>query len=349
MCGRHRNIKNMVTLKDVSLAAGVSPMTVSNVVRGDHHLVKLETRTKVEEAIARLNYRPNSSARSLRLSKASSIGILISDTDPAFLTDPFISHIVSGLSNYLSELNFTLDVQGVSPERFESATILSKSGNDALCVILCGPKRQRRRHVEHLVRLGLPVIIFQEQYLRVSDDFCFLSQDDLCGGKLIGIHLASKKVQSVLFIRPQLDWPAVEQRERGLRRALIDSGIEVDIDTVLTPSENFEEVLHSVCDYLCKRTPDAIVAATDVMGAAALKACAHLNIVVPKKTLVTGFNGFDAWRYTTPTLTTVMSPAYELGRRAGEMVITRLKEGAFAEKNVILPVSIQIGGSTEGV
>ena len=125
-----------VTLADVSRDAGVSIMTVSNVVRGKSNLVRLETRRRVEAAIARLNYRPNLSARNLRLAHQHSVGILIADTDPAFLTDPFISRLVSGLSNYLSGRDYTLDVQGVAPERFESATILKKSGNDALCAIL---------------------------------------------------------------------------------------------------------------------------------------------------------------------------------------------------------------------
>ena len=87
-----------VTLADVSKDAGVSVMTVSNVVRGKTDLVRLETRRRVEASIARLNYRPNLSARSLRLLENRSVGIVVADSDPAFLTDPFISRLVSGLS-----------------------------------------------------------------------------------------------------------------------------------------------------------------------------------------------------------------------------------------------------------
>ena len=101
------NRSRSVTLADVSRDAGVSIMTVSNVVRGKSNLVRLETRKRVEESIARLNYRPNLSARSLRLSQQHSVGIVIADTDPAFLTDPFISRLVSGLSNYLSGRDYT--------------------------------------------------------------------------------------------------------------------------------------------------------------------------------------------------------------------------------------------------
>jgi LacI family transcriptional regulator len=64
--------------------------------------------------------------------------------------------------------------------------------------------------------------------------------------------------------------------------------------------------------------------------------------------VIAGFNGFDAWRYTTPTLTTVVSPAYGLGRYAGELLIGRLQTGAFPKRSFVLPVQLQIGESTRG-
>jgi LacI family transcriptional regulator len=67
---------------------------------------------------------------------------------------------------------------------------------------------------------------------------------------------------------------------------------------------------------------------------------------VPKDLIVAGFNGFDVWRFTTPTLTTVVSPAYEMGRHAGELLIGRLQNGEFAKRRVVLPVRLQIGEST---
>jgi len=334
-----------VTLADVSRDAGVSVMTVSNVVRGKSNLVKLETRRRVEAAIARLNYRPNLSARNLRLAHQHSVGILIADNDPAFLTDPFISHLVSGLSNYLSGRDYTLDVQGVAPERFESATILRKSGNDALCAILCGPKELRRGHFEYLQRLGQPVIVLQEAFSSRSDDIALVRQDDLTGGKLLGRHLVRSNVRSILFLRPALEWCAVEQREKGLRASVAESAQNVDIRTLLAPTEGFDDVQRIVRDYLERRVPEAIAAATDAMAVAAIKACEAHGLQIPRDILITGFNGFDAWRYTRPSITTVVSPAYEMGRYAGELLLERLGHTAFAKRNVVFPVTLQPGGS----
>jgi LacI family transcriptional regulator len=123
-------------------------------------------------------------------------------------------------------------------------------------------------------------------------------------------------VRSVLFLRPTLDWCAVEQRENGLRAAFARDGRNVEVKTVLVPSEGFDDVQRIVNESLANRAPDAIVAATDSMAGAALKACEAHGLNVPRDIRITGFNGFDVWRYTRPTLPTVMSPAYDMGRCA---------------------------------
>jgi LacI family transcriptional regulator len=341
-----RTKRARATLSDVAREAGVSVMTVSNFVHAKP--VRLKTRKLVEEAIARLNYRPNLSARSLRLSEERSVGIVIADSDPAYLNDPFISRLVSGLSNYLSSLDYTLDVQGVAPERFENATILNKVGNAALCAILCGPKTLRKEHFLYLNRLGQPVVVFREAFQSPSPNVSVVGQDDASGGKQLGQHLLKKPLRSVIFVRPALSWSAVEQRERGLRSAFSNASPAVDVKTVIAASERFDDVQQVVRDHLAKRTPDAIVAATDSMAAAALKACELAGIRVPKDLMLAGFNGFDVWRHTSPTLTTVISPAYELGRLAGELLIHRLKTGDFSRRNIMLPVQLQIAESTAG-
>jgi LacI family transcriptional regulator len=342
---RGKGTSGRATLSDVARKAGVSVMSVSNFVRGKS--VRMRTRRRVEGAIARLNYRPNVSARSLRLAEVRSVGIVIADRDPAFLNDPFNSRLVSGLSNLLSSVDYTLDVQGSLPERLENATILHKLSNAALCAVLCGPTALRRAHLDSLVRVGIPVIVFQEVFHQPAQHVALVRQDDLSGGKELGEHLLTQRLRSVVFVRPALDWCAVEQREKGLRTVLTRAKRAIDVRTLVAASESFEDVQRTVRQYLAVRTPDAIVAATDSMAAAALKACEEAGLRVPRDLKVAGFNGFDVWRHTSPTLTTVVSPAYEMGRLAGELMVQKLASGTFPRRNFTLPVRLQIGESTE--
>lgn len=334
-----------VTLRDIAKASGVSMMTVSNVIHGRTNTVGEGTRKRVEREVKRLNYRPNVSARNLRVSSSRSIGMIISDRDPAFLSDPFISQLVSGMSNYLSSVDHSLDIQGVIPEQFEQANILCKAGNDALCAILCGPAIVRTRHVDFLKKIGQPTIIFQEPIEIRGHDIAIIRQDDRGGGNAVARLLLQRKVNSVAFLKPASDWPAIEQREEGLRSVLDSADYSIDVQTIVASSEGYEDSKDATKQLLEKSPPQAIVAATDSMAIAAMHACDENRIKIPHEIGVIGFNGFEAWRYATPTLTTVKSPAYEMGHRAGEVILKRLRSGAFERKNILFPTELLVGDS----
>lgn len=337
---------NRTTLKDVSIAAGVSVMTVSNVIRGRTGAVSDKTRAVVEREIKRLNYRPNVSAQNLRASASRSIGMVISDDDPAFLSDPFISQLVSGLSNVLSANDYSLDIQGILPEHFGKANILSKASNDALCAILCGPERERQRNVDFLKSINQPTVVFQEPVRVRGADIAIIRQEDEGAGRELATHLVARKVKKVLFVRSSTDWPAIEQRELGLRSTFDEASRKIECETIESTTESFEDVQSAVRQYLENSTPDAIVGATDPMGIAAMRVCEDLGFNVPRDVKVAGFNGFLARKFATPTLTTVVSPAYEMGRRAGEVLLERLNNGKFERKNIVFPTELLVGDST---
>ena len=115
--------KTNSTIRDVAALAGVSLMTVTNVVKKRKSTYGRDAEKRVLDAIETLGYRPNSSAQNLRDSLSRSVGFVISDSNPNFLSDPFISQLVGGLSLHLSSIDYSLDIQGVSPEEFETAIL----------------------------------------------------------------------------------------------------------------------------------------------------------------------------------------------------------------------------------
>jgi LacI family transcriptional regulator len=82
------------------------------------------------------------------------------------------------------------------------------------------------------------------------------------------------------------------------------------------------------------------------MGIAAMKLMAAQGLDVPRDVAITGFNAFEFWQYTTPVLTTVRSPAYEMGARGADEILNRLTAGGFEQSEIVFPVELQPGGST---
>jgi DNA-binding LacI/PurR family transcriptional regulator len=336
-----------VTLRDVAAAASVSPMTVSNFINGKFQFMSEATRQRVSRAAERLSYRPHASARSLRLAERLSIGMIVVDEAPAYLADPFITYLVAGLSNYLGERGYALVLQGMPARDLRGSSLVRHVLTDGLCVILSGSDAARRGALKRLSELQQPVVAFQERRPRWGDDLCVVRQDDRRGGALIAAHLLERGARRMIMLLPTLDWPAMREREAGLRRALKEHGNRTSLQAVRCGSEGLEETQAALGAYLDRHTmPDAVVAGNDQMGIAAMKLLRQRGVRVPDQVLVTGFNAFDFWQYSEPLLTTVRSPAYDIGARGGEAMLQRLRDGRFAQRDIVLPVELKPGGST---
>jgi LacI family transcriptional regulator len=334
------------TLRHVAERAHVSVMTVSNVVNERNQFVGVKTRERVQKAIRELNYHPSATSRKLRGMQDFTIGVVIADDEPAFLKDPFITEIVAGLGNQLSAQGYSLSIQGVRPDQVSKAVMFSSVGTDGICAILCGSEATRRRNVEFLLTLRQPVVLFQETLEIDSPHIAVVSQDDHEGGREIARHVIGRGARNLLFLRPSMEWPAISERCRGIRAAIKESRSGVRLTELECPHEGFAETQSALGRYLAAgKAVDAILGGNDRLAIAAMRYCQDRDIDVPGKMKVTGFNGFDSWRYTKPELTTIVSPAHEMGQLAGRMLLKHLRAGTFARRKVLVPVRFQAGGS----
>ena len=348
MTGRSRRRSDSeVTLRNVAVEAGVSLMTVSNVINNRFELMTPETRARVEEAIRRLSYRPNSAARSLRSARKLAVGMIIVDRSPTFLADPFTTHLVAGLSNHLNERGYVVALQGVHHHALSDSSLLDSMRTDALCVYMSGPSGRRKEILETVQKVREPVVLFQEQAPSDAPDICSIRQDDSAGGRWLGEHLLKRGARKLVFLAPSMIWPAMDEREHGAR-----SAIEAHGDDAVLHRVSYEgDVAVAGKEALAQHTavhgmPHAVIGGNDQAGNAAMEYVKESGLKIPDDVAVTGFNAFEFWRYLRPVLTTVRSCAYEMGDRGGREVLSRLEIGQFAVTNIMLPVEPIVGEST---
>jgi DNA-binding LacI/PurR family transcriptional regulator len=335
------------TIKDVAVAAGVSPMTVSNVLNGRTQFVSPVTAKRVEREIARLNYRRQANARNLRVAEQRSIGMVIVDESPHFLADAFTCQVVAGLANVLNNADYTLTIQGMSGSQLPESMIMRNFEVGGFCAMVSGPPSERSDVVRRLLELDQPVVVFQEQIDGKGQDICTIRQDDRGGGRLIADHLLARRVEDLLMIVPAQHWPAIESRIAGVRDSLAAAGGAAKLTLLESASESFADVQSALALYLAGNPPpQALIGANDPIATAAMLYLMDHGVRVPDDVRVVGFNGFEAHRYSRPRLTTVMSAAYALGERAGEAMLGRLKEGSFASQDHVLPVYFDPGATT---
>jgi LacI family transcriptional regulator len=336
-----------VTLREVARAAGVSPMTVSNLINERVGTMRPETRLKIAAEIDRRGYRPHSMARSLRLSRQSSIGMIIIDEAPHYLADPFTTQIVAGLSNRLNSNGYGLLLQGLSAEAFATSPLVRGIRTDAIGILLSGPDAARRAIVEALARLGQPLVVFQETLRFPGADLCIIRQADREGGRLVGREVLRLGARRLAMLVPAIDWPAIGERIAGVREATREAAGVAELRVVKCGGADLRDTQAALARDIAEHgQPDAILAGNDQMGIAAMKLMAARGLAMPRDVAITGFNAFEFWQYTEPVLTTVRSRAYELGACGGEAILKRLTAGAFERPEIVYPVELQRGGST---
>ena len=100
-------------LKDIAKITGVSAVTVSNVINGNHHKVSKETIEKVQKIIDEYNYRPNATARSLVSKESKIIGVVIPNLkeNEGFAVSPYNSQIVAHLENFIRKQGYYLMIR----------------------------------------------------------------------------------------------------------------------------------------------------------------------------------------------------------------------------------------------
>lgn len=339
--------KGPVTLREVALAAGVSPMTVSNVVNGGGRHVREETRKRVMRAITDLNYRPASSGRNLRLGKRHAIGVVIVDESSDFLASPFIARFVSALCHVLNQNGYAMIVQGIRPDEFESAFPLRRAEADGYCIRLNAPAEKREPMLRVLERLEEPMIMIQETLPFAGKDYLTIRQDDFGGAQLVADHLLARGARSAVVVAPLFSGPMTRARIDGFEAAFAHTRDGFELTVLTARSNSFASGMKIVEEYLAAgHRPDAIIGTNDELALAGLRAAEAAGLSIPNDVMITGFNGFQPGAYTSPSITTVVSRASELGEAAGGLLMDRLSGKLFTVREKVLPVTFRKGDST---
>lgn len=299
---------------------------------------------RVEAEIRRLNYRPNDGARNLRLAQLRTIGVIVVDESPRFLADPMTTNIVAGVSNCLSVNGFNLLIAGVTHATAAEAQMLRRDQTDALCVMPSGPMSARRALFQRLAETGQPIVVFQDVAPPFLKDALTVRQNDARGGELIAARVIDRGAKRMAMLIPGQDWPAINARRQGA--ALIADERGAKLDLIVCGSESLSDTQKAISRYVERYSlPDVFIGGNDQMAIGALNWALDRNISVPDDLRITGFNDFEFAGYVRPKLTTVSSPAYEMGKQGASQLLNRLANGSFSQTELFFEISLSIGSS----
>jgi LacI family transcriptional regulator len=304
-----------VTIRDVALLARVSPATVSKVIN-DGQYVSADARLRVLSAIDKLNYRPNTIARSLRKNHTATIGIVTDDLEGVF-TMAMMRSIEEVASTQGFSVFLCNSYGEMARERAHLEVLLAKQVSG---VILMSGYKVRERGAPAL-NLGNVPVVYLYHYTQDANVPCIVP-DDMGGGVLGTRHLLDIGRRRIAFINGPLHFEASQLRLTGYQHELANAGTAYDPALVRAGKWNEQsgyELAHELM--ALPQPPDAIFCASDSLAAGALDALHKLQMRIPEDVAVVGFDNRYFSSYQRPPLTTVALPLYEMGQRAGELLL----------------------------
>ncbi len=333
------NHRHTATLKDIAAMAEVSSMTVSNFINGKFHTMSAETREKLSKILQKYPYRPHGIARNLRLSRSFSIGLVVVDDSPYFLTRQVIGSIVAGLARQLNDNGYSLTVQSVRPSAMGNSPVLLHQLTDALCVIAAASVEQRDSIVDFFAALGQPLALLQMELPGPRHDVCTLRMDEYGGSLQMARKFIARGARKMLMIIPAVSWPSLRARIRGLEAAVMESAGACSLELLSVP-EQYEGALARVQERIdAPGIPDAIITSNNQLAFITSQLLQRKGISMDDIMLAT-YDINSPWNYMEAFCSSVVLPSYELGVQTAQALLHRLEHGSFESADVVLPVTL---------
>ena len=315
-----RRSRGTTTIDDVARAAGVSAMTVSRVINGGKN-VRESTRAAVLEAVAQLNYSPNSAARSLAAGEATHIGLLYANPSAAYL-----SQFLIGALNAARRVGCHLVIESCESENADEQAEVTRrfATSDVEGVILPPPLSESHPIMTELASIGIPVVTVAMGL--PDEDSLNVRIDDYEAALEMTRYLLGLGHRRLGFIKGHPNHIASHDRARGFRAALA----EFDLDPDEAPMEQGYFTYRSglmATERLLSRPapPTAIFASNDDMAAAAVSVAHRRGLAVPGDLSVVGFDDTSLATNVWPELTTVKQPISEMAEAALELLLADLR------------------------
>lgn len=322
-----------VTLEEVARRAGVSPSTVSRILNGTAR-VRDSKRKAVERAIADLQYHPNVLARGLARGRSMSVGVITQD-----IASPFFNESLRGIEDSLAKAGYApLFVSGHWNQVEEAERMALLAARRVEGVIVLTSMMDDKTLLGYSQRLPLVITGRKLQGPNVVSIWLNNEQAGYEATKHL-IELGHVRIAHIAGPETNVD---AQERLAGYRRALTEA--QLPLDERLIAMGDYTEAsgvlaLNQLLETRLNFT--ALFVANDQMAYGARLMLHRKAIRVPEDMSLIGFDDLPSSLYTTPPLTTVRQPVYEMGKVAGEAILQMIQGGEVSLPTLALDVIVR--------
>jgi LacI family transcriptional regulator len=330
-----------LTILDVAERAGVSAGTVSNALNRPE-IVAEKTLASIQTAMDELGFVRNAAARQLTGMKSPAIGLIVLDID-----NPFFTEVYRGVETAANEAGFLVVVSGLAGDPDLERRQLRLLEEQRVAGILATKVGKGNSRVYSQIRKrGTPVVLLDRR--SASKNQCSVSVDNVAGGRLAGEHLRGLGHKRLALVNGPREWSQCADRRKGFLAALeatgaklpADTDIEVEKMTIAAGEEAAAKILAA------KVRPSGIFCANDLLALGVEHALIAAGSRVPEDFAIVGYDDVAFATMAFVPLTSVRQPAYTLGRRAAQQLLSEAGGEKHRHEQVVLEPELVARAST---
>ena len=333
-----------VSMRDVAALAGVSPRTVSNVVRGYVH-VAAETRERVQRAIDELNYRPNLSARNLRQGRSGIIALAVPE-----IAAPYFAELANLVHQEARQRGFTLLIDQTGASREQEMLVLDGYRSHLIDGLILSPLAVTAQDLQ-TQSIDMPTVLLGEG---VNDGrHIHVAVDNVAAARQATEHLISNGRRRIAALgvdhRADRVGPA-KRRLEGYLAALADAGLASEDRMSVPTSGWFRTAGYDAVDQFLRggAEVDALFCFNDVLALSAIRAINDNGLRVPDDIAVVGWDDIGEARYSRPSLTTIRPDKAAIARVAVEGLLSQLNGDERPAEEVVCDHELVVRESSVG-
>lgn len=325
----------MATLKDVARLACVDVSTVSRALNNTSY-VHPDTKRRILAAVKELSYQPNVLAQGLRQGKRHTIGVVIPHLHLTVFAD-----ITQSIEVESRKLGYAVLVCHTNDDPAQEKECLNRLRNGFVDGIIIAGTGRNGRLLRDIRTSGIAVTqIVRKQENSISS---VVADYDACGYDMVR-YLYDKGCREIGLINGPMNLAPYRERYNGYRRAMEELGL-VETCADSPGSGNSFDYGYRCTEELLAQNPnlDAIMAAVDIQGMAALRALKDRKIRVPEQMRLVSLTGHSVGELLETTMTALEIPAQEMGEKATRMVIDEIEAPAEEKPSVqhlVFPASL---------
>jgi LacI family transcriptional regulator len=291
-----------------------------------------------------LHYVPNPYASSLRKRSSNTIAIIIPE-----IADSFFSQAINGIESIVGQEKYHALIYLTHDSYEREAQMFSDLSSGRVDGVLMSVASNTKdiKHIQELQQTGVPVVFFD----RVCEDIptAKIKTDDFNSAYMATKHLLERGCKNISLVTIE-GYPSILQaREGGYKKALAEYQVKSKDENIFSCSNKYnQENIAVLKEHITNVKPDGIIATVEHLATTTYLACEELKLNIPNDIKVVCFTNQITAAILNPSLTTILQPAYDMGRKAAELLFGHLagKPIQLEKENITLPSKLVVRDST---